>query len=134
MRILGRKARKRPQRERRRLRLRPQNISRVLFLVGSRDNWICWICEEEVCINERATDLLTRPTKDHLIPQVLGGPDGLWNLRICHYKCNWSRRDNEPPPRAELLKHVDSTTYPLMVERFRDAYDFDFAAHERVEP
>jgi hypothetical protein len=66
------------------------------------------------------------PTKDHLIPETLGGPLTLWNLRLSHYGCN-SRRDNAvPPPRMELMKYVDMRTYKDMVVRYERAYGVPF--------
>ena len=61
-----------------------------------RDSGRCWICGEW-----GTGDAFNR---DHLIPRSLGGTDGMWNLRLCHPKCN-SDRGVAPPPLGIVLQH-----------------------------
>lgn len=75
-----------------------------------RDDGRCWICGEwgpVVAFN-----------RDHLIPRSLGGPNGMWNLRLSHPKCN-NQRNLAPPPLELVLRHCDS---PGMVRRATRLY------------
>lgn len=70
-----------------------------------RDDGRCWICGEwgpVISFN-----------KDHLIPRSLGGPSGMWNLRIAHPVCN-SKRNLAPPPLDLVLRYCAT---PGMVRR-----------------
>ncbi len=70
-----------------------------------RDGGYCWICGEwgpVVAFN-----------RDHLIPRSLGGPNGMWNLRLAHPKCN-VKRDLSPPPLELVLQYCAT---PGMVKR-----------------
>lgn len=116
---------------------RPQKIaaaatlgmSDLLWRIGRRDAWICWVCDAKVSFHE--SEPLHYATKDHLIPRGKGGPDALWNLRLCHYTCNASRKHDVPPPPHVLLKNVDPSTYPRLLERFARAYGYSFATYKR---
>jgi 5-methylcytosine-specific restriction endonuclease McrA len=104
-------------------------MSDILWRIGQRDAWICWICRTEVFAHE--TDVSRAPSKDHLIPSSHGGPSGLWNLRLAHFGCNEKRDDSLiPPSRKELLKYITFKTYPVLLERFARVYGYSFSAHE----
>lgn len=60
-----------------------------------RDGGCCWIC------GKWGTVLAFN--RDHLIPRSLGGPSGMWNLRLCHPACN-SKRNLAPPPLELVLQ------------------------------
>lgn len=134
---MGRKQRRRgtravpQQHARMRRRSRPSWMSEELFLIGSRDNWMCWICGEEV---ERTPEGSSRSyaTKDHLIPLSLGGPSSLWNYRIAHHCCNDSRDSQVPPPASVLLLYVSAGSYGLLLERYRKAYGKELAVAEEA--
>lgn len=126
---MGRKARNRINQTKRKLVVQVPGMSALLWRIGVRDNWLCWICAELVM--PTSTDPLRYATKDHLIPLSLGGPVAAqWNLRISHFDCNAKRDDFAPPPRQELLKYVDSRSYNSLLERFRNAYGYEFSAHQ----
>ena len=81
-----------------------------------RDGGRCWICGEwgPVLVFNR----------DHLIPRSLGGPNGLWNLRLCHPACN-AERNLAPPPLELVLQYCLS---PGAKRRAKQLY---FAAYPR---
>lgn len=64
-----------------------------------RDGGCCWICG-----NWGPVVVFNR---DHLIPRSLGGPNGMWNLRLCHPTCN-AERNLAPPPLELVLQYCDS--------------------------
>jgi len=59
-------------------------------IVGDRDGWICWICNQAVVQGLPANDLM-HASLDHVIPRSLGGSNGISNLRLSHHKCNHER-------------------------------------------
>ena len=48
--------------------------------IAERDNWICYICGQEVRRDEMSMD--------HVIPVALDGPRSVDNIRLAHLKCN----------------------------------------------
>lgn len=105
-------------------------MSEILWRIGERDNWVCWICGLKVTPGDTRNN--TRPTKDHLIPQSLGGSHGMWNLRISHHACNNGRNDKVPPPIYELVRYVDYRSYGHLYERFKKAYGYEFSTYQRA--
>lgn len=58
-----------------------------------RDEWMCWLCNEEVDADLIGSRSEWRPSLDHVIPVALGGDDGEDNLRLAHVWCNSVRSD-----------------------------------------
>lgn len=79
-----------------------------------RDGGVCWICNTwgpVIAFN-----------RDHLIPRSLGGPDGLWNLRLTHPRCNLGRNRLAPPLR-EVLRYCSGGNMRRRAKRlFEEAY------------
>lgn len=79
-----------------------------LAQLAERDEWICWVCENEVDPNT-SVGSASSGSIDHVIPKSLGGDSSPGNLRLAHRKCNSGRGDKLPElawPHADDL--VDS--------------------------
>jgi 5-methylcytosine-specific restriction endonuclease McrA len=42
------------------------------------------------------SDKHLRPTRDHIIPRALGGPDDFWNIQRSCARCNTKKKDDWP--------------------------------------
>lgn len=63
-----------------------------------RDAWTCWLCEESVDSELIGSTSSWRPSLDHVIPRSHGGSDSPGNLRLAHFWCNVTRRDDRYAP------------------------------------
>lgn len=50
------------------------------------DNFVCYLCREHVSPEER--------TIDHIVPLSKGGGDGMTNVALTHWSCNYKKRAN----------------------------------------
>lgn len=57
--------------------------NRKLVRLFERDMGICWLCKEAV--------EWKHASKDHVVPKIEGGGNGIYNLRLAHRKCNKDR-------------------------------------------
>ena len=57
---------------------------------------ICWLCGYYVSINNFSVD--------HIVPQVLGGSDEVYNLRAVHERCHMRHHRNNQERIDELLE------------------------------
>lgn len=74
-------------------------------VVFTRDRWVCHICHRKV----RRTACVPHPfapTIDHVIPLAelarTGSPDGPWNWRTAHFRCNSTKREGVLPGGEQL--------------------------------
>lgn len=68
--------------------------------IGDRDGWRCHLCRRNVKVKDA--------TRDHIIPQSLGGSHKADNLRLAHRSCN-SKRQNRGA--AQIALPIDSKVY-----------------------
>lgn len=89
----------------------PSGTIEYLFI---RDEGRCWICKGYGLIHEF--------NRDHVIPKALGGPDGLWNIRLAHKICNQERHTKQPPLYV-VLKYCTNPDMRQKAKRlYRRAY------------
>jgi hypothetical protein len=63
-----------------------------LYLLGTRDFWVCGICQTAVDRSLRVPHHLA-PTVDHIYPIAKGGKHCYSNVQLAHFICNSSKRD-----------------------------------------
>lgn len=60
----------------------------------ARDGDLCWFCGKAMPETDQ--------TREHLIPQCVGGSDSLENLVLTHQKCNLKLADKPVPQKIEM--------------------------------
>lgn len=74
-------------------RLRAQTVESVSpARVFVRDNWTCWLCNQQCNPKAMIPDPLF-PTVDHVIPISKGGEHSYANCRCACFACNCKKRD-----------------------------------------
>jgi 5-methylcytosine-specific restriction endonuclease McrA len=63
-------------------------LSAQLIKLAERDGWTCHLCGDPVPWDGGKDK---GPTRDHIVPRSLGGPNSLDNLRLAHAACNRQR-------------------------------------------
>lgn len=88
--------------ERRRVRKNQAPSEKIeRLVVGERDGWVCWLCEELV------DPALSYPdpkslSVDHVVPLSRGGSHTYANVRAAHLDCNVKRGAGADAPMTEV--------------------------------
>lgn len=86
-------ARKRRKLEKRKVPSEPYTLREI----AERDGYLCGICGKLVDMGLEGHFSDDRaPTRDHIIPISLGGPDFKSNVQLAHRKCNWLKGNKMP--------------------------------------
>lgn len=74
-----------------------------------RDGKICSLCGLEMKLpKKKRSNHFLRPTRDHIIPLVHGGPNDMENIQLAHAACN-SRRGDMPVEEFRKLNYKPTT-------------------------
>lgn len=66
----------------------------TISMLGNRDGWICWLCEQPVDAVLAYPDPMMA-SYDHVLPVSRGGGDGWDNLKLAHLVCNVRRGNRD---------------------------------------
>lgn len=87
-----------------------------LKILAKRDGMYCGICGRGIASFDDIT-------MDHIIPRSLGGPDGLYNRRLAHRVCDYTRGNTIDPARD--VPHGSWEDTPLKVKAKTEIHGYD---------